>query len=117
MDSQPFLNEEGEELRWFLLPKEAEHLLNTNHVTSLDDYKPCPFKPKVYSETNHSTMNDITAMSSTKSDKERDMSIKFHHPPKSIMKNVIEVNMSTKVKSVQIEVALGVNSVNSHVTT
>ena len=96
-DHSSFLTEEAEELRWFLLPSEAEQYLDDqtppqNHIF------PSPFKPRVYSDGKLDTpeqrkdgQTEQRDRSEEGSEKEEQDHVKFHHPPKAIMKNAIEV--------------------------
>lgn len=85
-DQSLFLSEEAESLRWFLLPSEAqEYLLGETTPTTT----PPPFTPKIYKECDR----DIEQVGEIEPDKIKPSVIKFHHPPKSILKPTMEVGV------------------------
>ena len=97
-----FLINEAEELRWFLLPREANECLHNkeNIIT-----KKIPFQPRVYNIQNKTEQKEEMSLSeerevrTSKEGKKQEegtshdvrQHVWFHHPPKAIMKNVIEV--------------------------
>lgn len=96
MLSDQFLSHEAERLRWFLLPSEAQDYL-INEVTP--PTTPPLFIPKSYSNNKTESLLDGKV-----NDKEKDMkekeeeegkdekkTVKFHNPPKSILKPSLEV--------------------------
>lgn len=81
-----FLLEEAEDLRWFLLPSEAqEYLLGETTPTTT----PPPFTPKIYKEYDR----DTEQVEEIEPEKIKSPVIKFHHPPKSILKPTMEVGV------------------------
>ena len=83
---------EAEELRWFLLPSEAEKCLAGHSLT----HRPSPFIPRVYNTTSTVTVRKEEGKGEEEEGKgegnEAEKAVvRFHHPPKSIMKNLIEV--------------------------
>ena len=85
---------EAEELRWFLLPSEAEKCL-AGHTLP---HRPSPFIPRVYNTTSTVTVRREEEKGEEGEEEEEVVGneaekavVRFHHPPKSIMKNLIEV--------------------------
>ena len=88
-----FLSEEAEDLRWFLLPSEAqEYLLGETTPT----ITPPPFTPKIYKECH----SDTEQVEEIEREKIKSPVIKFHHPPKSILKPTMEVGVVIIITSV-----------------
>ncbi len=79
-------------MRWFLLPSEAEKCLSGLSLP----HHPSPFIPRVYNATSSITVRREEEEEGGKREKvvgnEAEKAVvRFHHPPKSIMKNLIEV--------------------------
>ena len=87
IDQSLFLTEEAEKLRWFLLPSEAQKCL-LNETTPITT--PSPFNPRLY---NNKDLY-IHQMKEEEEEEEKYKNIvKFHNPPKCILKPTMEVCM------------------------
>ena len=90
-----FLFDEAENLRWFLLPNEAEQCLSgTSETRQLK----LPFKPRVYNvhqvllDADQIEMEGATDGRGKSEEKEETNIVVFRNPPRSILKNVIDVS-------------------------
>ena len=87
IDQSLFLTEEAEKLRWFLLPSEAQKCL-LNETTPITT--PSPFNPRLYDNKDLY----IHQMKQEEEEEEKHKNIvKFHNPPKCILKPTMEVCM------------------------
>lgn len=93
-DQTLFLSQEAHHYRWFLLPNEAQEWLLGN-ATTMSTTTQLPFTPRHYSTQ---SLNDLKT-TGTEEEKEKQRQgreevrkVKFHCPPKDILKPVMEVS-------------------------